>query len=50
MAHPTFFIRAARALLLAAGLLAGPARGADATRVGSYDFGYFLSGDAKARL
>lgn len=47
MQNPTFS-RLAVALFVV-GLCSVPARGADSARVGSYDFGYLLSGDARAK-
>lgn len=35
--------------LVVVGLSSVPARSADSVRVGAYDFGYFLSGDARAK-
>lgn len=42
------FSRLALALLVI-GVASVPARSADSARVGGYDFGYFLSGDARAK-
>lgn len=42
------FSRLALALLVV-GVSSVPARSADSARVGGYDFGYFLSGDARAK-